>query len=89
MGAMDVARDKFGLKIPEDLSVMGFDNTSISALQSYDLSSVAYPVGNMVRSSIETIEKLIENPQLQIERVFEMSLVLRGSVRLPADMLRV
>ena len=83
MGAMDVARDEFHLRIPEDLSVMGFDNTSVCSMKAYDLSSVSYPIETMVRSSVNAIEKLIENPSLQIERVFDMSLVFRGSVKYP------
>jgi hypothetical protein len=40
MGAMDAARDEFGLSIPEDLSVVGFDGVGPAAWPSYRVTTI-------------------------------------------------
>ena len=85
MGAIDAARNEFHLRIPEDISIMGFDNIAVGQFQSYNLTTMGFPISQMVASSVDVIEKLITNPQMQIERVFSMELVVRGSARLPEN----
>ena len=45
---MDVLRMELGLKIPEDVSVIGYDDVKISSWPSYDLTTVRQPINNMV-----------------------------------------
>ena len=47
-GVMDAARDEFGLRIPHDLKVCGFDNSSLASWSSYDLTSVDQDIAAMV-----------------------------------------
>ena len=47
-GVMDAARDAFGLCIPRDLKVCGFDNSSLASWSSYDLTSVDQNIAAMV-----------------------------------------
>ncbi len=82
MGAMDAARACFGLRIPEDLSIMGFDNISIGAFRSYELTTMCYPLDKMIASTIEIVEAMIADPSRRIERIYDMDLVQRKSVRL-------
>ena len=82
MGAMDAARERFGLRIPEDLSIMGFDNISIGAFHSYRLTTMRHPLDKMIASTIEILEAMISEPSRQIERIYDMELVQRASVRL-------
>lgn len=82
MGVIDAARECFGLRVPEDLSVMGFDNTSVSRFHAYGLTTVEHPVGEMIKSVIKIMERMIEAPQLRVKQVCEMKLVVRKSVRL-------
>lgn len=42
-GFMDTARHEFGVAIPEDISVLGFDDIPQSSWQGYDLSTYAQP----------------------------------------------
>ena len=82
MGAMDAARGRFGLRVPEDISIMGFDDISISAFHAYDLTTMRHPLDKMIRSTIEIVEDMIADPGRRVERVYDMELVVRGSVRL-------
>lgn len=43
MGAMDVARSEFGLRVPEDLAVAGFDNIELGGAPAYELTSYEQP----------------------------------------------
>ena len=81
MGAMDAARD-LGISIPNEMSVMGFDNTSVGRFQAYALTTMAHPVPRMIEATIEIIEKMLARPGSQFERVFSMRTVVRDSVRL-------
>ncbi len=54
-GVMDAARDTFGLRIPQDLKVCGFDNSSLASWSSYDLTSVDQDIEAMVEAAIARI----------------------------------
>jgi LacI family transcriptional regulator len=49
---MDCA-DSLGLAVPEQLSIVGFDNTKLSALERVSLTTVAYPFDELARLSVE------------------------------------
>ena len=82
MGAMDAARECFGLRVPEDISVMGFDDISVSSFHAYSLTTMRHPLDKMIQSTIEIVEAMITDPERRIERIYDMELVVRGSVRL-------
>jgi DNA-binding LacI/PurR family transcriptional regulator len=54
-GVMDAARDEFGLRIPEDLKVCGFDNSTLAGWSSYNLTSVDQNVAGMIDAGVEHI----------------------------------
>ncbi len=82
---MEVARHEFGLRIPEDLSLVGFDDVGAAAWRSFDLTSFAQPVGRMVDLTVDAILALIDNPDQSPHRLIaEGELVVRSSARLPA-----
>jgi DNA-binding LacI/PurR family transcriptional regulator len=54
-GVMDAARDEFGLRLPHDLKICGFDNSSLASWSSYDLTSVDQDIPAMVEAAITRI----------------------------------
>jgi DNA-binding LacI/PurR family transcriptional regulator len=48
IGAMDAARRELRLRVPEDLSVIGFDDVPMAAWLSYDLTTIAQRIPEMV-----------------------------------------
>jgi LacI family transcriptional regulator len=80
-GAMEAARER-GLHIPNDLSIIGFDDIPQAAHVHPTLSTVRQPLEEMGRSAANLLLKYIANPQAEVERV-ELStrLVIRESCR--------
>ncbi len=81
MGAIDAVR-KIGLKVPDDVSVIGFDNISVIRVGSYNLTSVKHPVDKMIAKCIEILNILDEKPNFHHEYIFDMQIVERNSVKL-------
>jgi len=82
---MDVLRIELGLKIPEDVSVIGYDDVKISSWPSYDLTTVRQPINNMVDRTISLLISQLEGniPAKQIE--VDAELIVRSSAKLPRN----
>lgn len=69
-----------GLRYPEDLAIVGFNNTHISRVLAVPLSTVDYPVEEVSRHAGELVRNMIGNPGYAFEsRSFMPSLVVRAS----------
>ena len=80
-GAMNTARDA-GLQLPEDLSIIGFDNVIMSRYTFPHLSTIDYPIGEMGRMAAKWVLKNIyQQDDIEIIHHFEPSLILRDSVK--------
>ncbi len=83
IGCMDAARYRLGLKVPEDLSVVGFDGVGPAQWESYDLTTVRQPVRRMTEATVSMILERVEEPDLPPEkRTFSGVLVKGGSARI-------
>lgn len=82
LGAMDAVKLRFGLDVPKDIGIIGFDDNCVASLQSYDLTTMRQPLDAMIDYTIEIIEELLENPSKQILKEFDMELVIRSTVNL-------
>jgi LacI family transcriptional regulator len=75
---------ELGLRVPEDLSVVGFDNIPESALTSPPLTTVEQSIREMGRLAIELLVKLIRGePIEQTHITLDTKLVLRSSTAGP------
>lgn len=61
IGALDVIRSEFGLSVPADIAVVGFDDAAPSAAPVSDLTTYAQPIEEMVKSTIDMILGRREN----------------------------
>jgi DNA-binding LacI/PurR family transcriptional regulator len=79
-GAMDVARKEFGLRVPEDVSFIGFDNMRQADWLSYSLTTFDQPVEEIADNvaALATEDETRRQPA-RIEILPKM--VWRGSVR--------
>jgi DNA-binding LacI/PurR family transcriptional regulator len=83
IGAIDAARDEFGLSIPEDLSIVGFDGVGPAAWPSYRLTTVRQPVRRMAEAAVTMLLERIESSDLPPEaRSFTGELIEGRSARI-------
>ncbi len=57
LGLVDAARATFGLRIPQDLSVIGFDDTPSAALASCRLTTVARDVAQLAEPAVSAVQE--------------------------------
>jgi len=80
LGAMCLAQQS-GLKIPDQLSIIGYDNISFSAYFSPPLTTINQPKNRLARIAVNTlIERLREDRPLGRTHLIEPDLVVRDSV---------
>ncbi len=83
IGCLDAARHQLGVKVPDDLSVVGFDGVGPAQWESYDLTTVRQPVRRMTEAAVSMILERVEHPELPPERrTFSGILVDGGSARM-------
>ena len=81
IGALSAIRDA-GLRVPEDIGVLGLNDMEIAGWESVNLTTIHQPVEDIVKSSIELMVSLLENPNRRPEsRIFACHLVQRGTLR--------
>ena len=51
-GVMDAARRRFGLRVPDDLSIIGFDDIPQAGWASYQLTTFAQPVDGIAETGV-------------------------------------
>lgn len=83
-GVVHAARQR-GISVPEDLSVIGFDDTAIAAHIWPPLTTVRWPIISMARSAATKLVGDIVDPDNQVEEpsMFPSTLVHRASVAPP------
>lgn len=82
LGAMDAARFRFGLSVPGDVSIMGFDNIAMAAWPAYDLTTLKQPVTTMVDATMDELFKALKHKDGEtIVRKIKTQLIQRGSTR--------
>jgi sigma-B regulation protein RsbU (phosphoserine phosphatase) len=78
LGAMDVLRDR-GIRVPEDVLVVGFDDTPIARFATRSLTTVAQPIDQMAEAGIRLLLDLIGAGGTAVRGSFDAELVLRES----------
>lgn len=82
MGALDLARE-LGVRVPEDLSIIGFDDIPMASWPAYSLTTVRQPIGRMVDTAIEALMTAIEVSDIEtVMKWIPAELVHRTSARL-------
>ncbi|MEP1207543.1 MAG: LacI family DNA-binding transcriptional regulator [Rhizobiaceae bacterium] len=83
---MDVLRNEFGLRIPQDVSIVGYDDVPQSAWKAYDLTTVEQPSGPMIDATVDILLEQISNQDISRKAaVLPARLVVRESARKPAN----
>ena len=69
------------LKIPEDVSVIGFDDVSLASYSAYDLTTIKQPIGQMVDSTVNILLDQVSFAEEKRSRIIKLDpyLVIRSS----------
>ena len=83
MGVMDAVRNR-GLRVPEDVSVIGFDDIPQASLIRPTLTTINQPLEKMGRVATQMLLDLLQNPEKKAERIeLPTQLVVRDSCNAP------
>jgi DNA-binding LacI/PurR family transcriptional regulator len=84
LAIMDVVRFELQLRVPEDVSIVGFDDVPQAGWPAYDLTTFRQEIDQMVAAVTEVLLERIESPDAAPRRVLVPgSLVVRSSARVP------
>ncbi len=83
--AIDTLRGSLGLRVPEDVSVVGFDNVPQADWGAYRLTTVEQSAVPMIEATVQMLMQQLEEDTVTRDHiVVPTRLVLRASARLPA-----
>jgi LacI family transcriptional regulator len=83
LGVLQVARER-GLRVPEDLSVVGFDDSESAGIVTPALTTVRQPLAELGRIAVSLLSRLIEGQRVEALRIeLATRLVVRDSTAPP------
>jgi len=83
VGVLQAARAR-GLRVPEDLSVVGFDDTFEASIVTPPLTTVRQPLAEMGRMAVALLVRLLQNQRIEALHVeLQTKLVVRESTAPP------
>jgi DNA-binding LacI/PurR family transcriptional regulator len=84
LAVMDTLRFELGLRVPEDVSVVGYDDVPAAGWPAYNLTTIRQPANRMVANTVEILLDQIENHTGETRRIaIDGPLILRGSAKIP------
>ncbi len=81
IGALSAIKDN-GLRVPDDIGILGLNDMEISRWQNINLTTIHQPIQQIVASSIELMVTMMDEPHHTPEaRIFPCHIVERGTLR--------
>src|SRR5437764_8626739 len=83
IGVLQAARER-GLRVPEELSVVGFDDVEYAEIVSPPLTTIRQPLAEMGRMAVSLLERLLEGQRIEALHVeLRTQLIVRGTTARP------
>ena len=81
---IDVVRSEFGMRVPQDISIIGYDDVPQASWKGYDLTTVSQSYIEMVEQTTRILIEQIDNKIVKKRAaVLPAKLIIRGSARIP------
>jgi DNA-binding LacI/PurR family transcriptional regulator len=80
---MDELRFGLGLRVPADVSVVGYDDVPMASWPAYDLTTIRQPLNRMVQATVEAILGMIDGTHVIQKTRIDGPLMVRHSARIP------
>ncbi|WP_245706291.1 substrate-binding domain-containing protein [Ruegeria marina] len=82
LGVLHAVRFELGLRVPQDLSLIGFDDIPSAAWPGHLLTTIRQPIRRMIREAVDMLVERMENSEAEAKITrFPGSLILRDTVR--------
>ena len=85
IAVMDVLRTELGLRIPQDVSVVGFDNVPQAAWGAYQLTTVEQPAQAMIEATVSLLHEQLQGAVKARNITVPCQLIVRQSSRAVVD----
>ncbi|MEE6164333.1 MULTISPECIES: LacI family DNA-binding transcriptional regulator [unclassified Mycolicibacterium] len=82
LGFVDVAI-RAGVSVPQDVSVVGYDDSPLAGLAHVDLTTVGQDSGRLAELAVARAIERVDAPAVPVDMVCEPKLVVRGSTSAP------
>ncbi|MEP3278264.1 MAG: LacI family DNA-binding transcriptional regulator [Stappiaceae bacterium] len=81
---LEVLRIELKRRIPDDISVIGYDDVQMAAWPIFDLTTLRQPANRMVEATTRMLLEIIEDRSAERRKIeIESDLIIRGSARIP------
>ena len=81
IGALSAAQDA-GLKVPQDIGVIGFNDMEMAGWENISLTTIRQPIQEIINASLELIVAMLDEPDRHPEaRLFPCTVVERSTLR--------
>ncbi|GIT86256.1 MULTISPECIES: LacI family DNA-binding transcriptional regulator [Roseobacter] len=81
IGALTAIREG-GMRVPEDIGIIGLNDMEMSRWQNIDLTTIRQPIPQIIDSSVELVMAMLEQPDRHPEaRLFACEIIERGTLR--------
>lgn len=80
---MDQLRGNMGLSVPDDVSIVGYDDVPMAAWAAYDLTTLRQPVNQMISATVSLLMEMINGDSTARKTQIEGPLIVRSSAHVP------
>jgi DNA-binding LacI/PurR family transcriptional regulator len=86
-GVLEVLRFELALRVPQDVSVIGYDGAPMASWKTFDLTTIRPPIRRMTDETIRLLlQSLTANTHESEQVLIPGELIVRGSAKLPKGM---
>ena len=87
---MDTLRFELGLRVPEDVSIIGYDDVALAAWGSYQLTTIRQPTDQMIAATVDLLMAQVGDAETDPQKIeIAGPLIVRHSARIVPDWGRV
>lgn len=86
LGAVDAAMRKLDRRVPEEVSIVGYDDIPMASWPAYDLTTIRQRLDVTIEEALDLLQRVMENPEsVGLSRLVMGSLVERGTTLPTSD----
>jgi len=84
MAVMECIRHEFNLRVPDDVSIIGYDDVDLASWPSFALTTIRQPSNRMVDATVKILMEHIQDNITKPSRIaIDGPLIIRKSARIP------